>query len=106
MAAISSYFLIKRKETKAELFRSGILIIYVIFVAQYIPNEYLPLEIMNVFTHNSAVVQEKLYIGEELNLSEDNQSKKFVKWKSTDEDIVTVDNSGRVTALAEGTADI
>lgn len=106
VAAISSYFLIKRKETKAEWFRSGILIIYVIFVAQYIPNEYLPLEIMNVFTHNSAVVQEKLYIGEELNLSEDNQSKKFVKWKSTDEDIVTVDNSGRVTALAEGTADI
>lgn len=82
VAAISSYFLIKRKETKAEWFRSGILIIYVIFVAQYIPNEYLPLEIMNVFTHNSAVVQEKLYIGEELNLSEDNQQKNLLNGRA------------------------
>lgn len=106
LAVIILYVLVKKGKISESSAYCGVIIPFLFFSAQYIPSEYLSLEVINIFNHNSTVVREKLYIGEELDLSEDNQSKKSVKWMSADEDIVTVDNSGRVTALAEGTADV
>ena len=52
----------------------------------------------------------KLVVGKTLTLSEtvlpDNATNKSVTWESDDEDVATVNSSGKVTAVAEGTATI
>lgn len=77
-------------------------------VTWIIPETVLSLNVQDIFQFGevSMVQDASLFIGETLDLSNRNISDDPIRWKSNDEHIAIVDNSGRVTALFEGNTEI